>query len=445
MKVSFYLESPKGTKRNIDGLSPTAIFCRVSYEGYQLKYYTPESIIPKFWNGNVKPHRAKETAKFPEYPEFNKRLDNIEAAIKNTVRKYTNDHDNKPPTPAILKPLLDIAIKDNGTVKRETFLGFFESFIEQCRTGIKTTKRGKPITPGTIKSYVTTKGILSDFQTFSRKTVDFDTIDMQFFNDFTKYLTLVKKQSANYIAKNVKVVKTVLNYATDLNINSNLAYKVGGFSVPTEETDSVYLPEHELKEVAALDLNESMSLDRVRDLFLVGCYTGLRFSDLATLHPENINNGMITITQIKTGRPVAIPVHHKVEEILAKYGGSLPKALTNQKMNDALKNIAKQCKSLKKKVSIKYTKGGKTVAKGVNNENPTPEKWQFITTHTARRSFATNQYLNKIPVITIQAITGHKTQAAFMKYIKVAPIEHANILMESWNNQKKEQPKAIAI
>src|ERR1700733_12209572 len=119
MKVSFYLESPKGTKRNIEGLNPTAIFARIWYEGYVTKYYTPENILPKFWNGKATPHRAKETTKFPEYPEFNKRLDNIETAIKNIIRKYTNDHENKPPSPAILKPLLDIAIKNGGNVKRE--------------------------------------------------------------------------------------------------------------------------------------------------------------------------------------------------------------------------------------------------------------------------------------------------------------------------------------
>ncbi len=445
MKVSFYLESPKGTKRNMEGLSPTAIFARICYEGYKMKYYTPENILPKYWNGNAKPHRAKETTKFPEYPEFNKRLDNIETAIKNTIRKYANDNANKPPTPAILRPLLDIAVKDNGNVKRETLLSFFEKFIEQCKAGTKTGKKGKPITEGTIKSYKTTKSILEDYQKQSHKDLSFENIDMQFFNDFTKYLTLTKKQSANYINKNFKVIKTVLNYATDLGINTKTAFKSSSFSAPTEETDSVYLPEHELKEIAGLDLSNDLSLDRVRDLFLIGCYTGLRFSDLSTLRPENINKGMITITQIKTGTPVAIPVHDVVNRIMFKYGGNLPKALSNQKMNDALKDIAKQCNSLKKKVSITFTKAGKTVTKAGKDTNSAPEKWQFVTTHTARRSFATNQYLNKVPVITIQAITGHKTQSAFMKYIKVAPTEHANILQENWNNQKLEQPKTIAI
>jgi len=445
MKVSFYLESPKGVKRNPEGTNPTAIFARIWYEGYVMKYYTPENILPKFWNGKAKPHRAKETAKFSEYPEFNKRLDNIEAAIKNAIRKYTNDNGNKPPAPATLKPLLDIAIRDDGKVKRETLLTFFDRFIEECKAGIKTGKHGKPITAGTIKSYVTTKAILTDYQSHIRKELSFDSIDMLFFNEFTKYLTLVKKQAANYIHKNFAVIKTVLKYATDLKINTNRDFESSRFSAPTEETESIYLPEYELKEIAELDLTKDLPLDRVRDLFLIGCYTGLRFSDLSTLHPDNIKDGMITITQIKTGRPVAIPVHSKVNEIMVKYSGLLPKSLSNQKMNDALKDVAKQCKSLKKKVSITFTKAGKTVTKAGKDTNEAAEKWQFVTTHTARRSFATNQYLNKVPVITIMAITGHRTESAFMKYIKVAPVEHANILQENWNNQKIDHPKTIAI
>ena len=446
MKVSFYLARPVvATTEGKPEINPneTVIFARACYDGYKVKYYTPECILPKFWNKDT--HRARETKKYPEYPEFNKRLDNIETAIKNTIRKYINDNNNKPPTPAILKPLLDTAIKDGGKVKRETLLTFFDTFIELCKMGAKTTKKGKPITAGTIKSYVTTKAILEDYQTYSRKPLEFESIDMQFFNDFTKYLTLIKKQSANYINKNFKVIKTVLNYATDLNLNTNRAFKSSSFSAPTEETQSVYLPEYELKEMAQLDLSNNPSLDRVRDLFLIGCYTGLRFSDLSTLSPENIKDGMINITQIKTGSPVAIPVHSVVSKIMAKYGGALPKALSNQKMNDALKDVAKQCKALRKKVSITYTKAGKTVTKAKTEDNETPEKWQFITTHTARRSFATNQYLNNMPVITIQAITGHKTQVAFMKYIKVAPTEHANIMAEKWSNDELEQVKTIAI
>jgi len=438
MKVSFYLESPKGSKRNKAGTNPTAIFCRICYEGYKMKYYTPLNILPKFWNGDAKPHRAKESVKFPEFPEFNQRLTNIETAIKNTINRYANENDNKVITPALLKPLLDIAIRDGGKVKRETLLTFFDRFINECKTGIKTGKYGKPITPGTIKSYVTTKAILTDYQAKTHKDLSFDSIDMVFFNDFTKYLTLVKKQSTNYIHKNFKVIKTVLQYATDLKVNTNVDFKSSNFSAPTEQTDSIYLPESELRELAELDLSNELSYDRVRDLFLVGCYTGLRYSDLSTLTPDQINKGMITLTQIKTGKPVVIPVHSMVGRILFKYGGSLPKALSNQKMNDALKLIAGKCESLKRLHSISYTKGGKKVTE-------TLQRSEFVTCHTSRRSFASNLFLQGIPTITIMAITGHKTESAFMKYIRIPQDEQAQILAGKYVEMESAELKRIAI
>ena len=444
MKVAFYLARPD-IRETINGKlqitvnpNPTVIFCRISYEGYQLKYYTTENILPKFWNGKAKPHRAKETTKFPEHPEFNKRLDNIETAIKNTIRKYINENDNRPPRPEILKPLLDTAIKDGGKVKRETLLTFFERFVTDCKTGVKKTKAGTPITAGTIKSYVTTKAILTDYQTASRKDLSFESIDMIFFNDFTKYLTLVKKQSTNYIHKNIKVIKTVLQYASDLKINKSTDYKSTSFSAPTEQTDSIYLPEFELQELANLDLSDNPAYDKVRDLFIIGCYTGLRYSDLSTLTPDQISGGMITITQIKTGNPVVIPVHSMVTKIMLKYGGHLPSALSNQKMNDALKKIAGKCDSLKRLHSISYTKAGKT-------ETETLQRSEFVTCHTSRRSFASNLFLQGIPTITIMAITGHKTESAFMKYIRIPQSEQAQILADSWKDQATKEPKRIAI
>ena len=438
MKVSYYLENPKGSKRNKDGSSPTAIFARVCYEGYKVKYYTPLNIFPKFWNGSAKPHRAKETAKFPEYPEFNQRLTNIETAIKNTINKYANDNDQKVPTPEQLKPLLDIAIRQGGNVKRETLLTFFERFIAECKTGVKTAKHGKPIATGTIKGYTSVKAILTDYQTATRKDLSFESIDMTFFNDYTKYLTLVKGFSTNYIHKNFKIIKTVLNYASDLKINSNTDYKSNSFSAPTEQTDSIYLPEFELKELAKLDLSDNLPHDRVRDLFLIGCYTGLRYSDLSTLRPDQINGGMITITQIKTGIPVVIPVHSIVSKILMKYGGNLPKVLSNQKMNDALKLIAGQCESLKRLQSISYTKGGKAVTE-------TLPRSEFVTCHTSRRSFASNLFLQGIPTITIMAITGHKTESAFMKYIRIPQTEQAQILAGMYVEMETAEAKRIAI
>jgi integrase len=439
MKVKLYLARPTIEINGKRIISPndTVIFARISYAGYRLKYYLDESINPKYWNN--KDHKVKETSKFPQFPEFNNRLKTDISTIEDVVRKYYNDNGNKYPSPDILKPLLDIALKQGGNIERMTFIKFFADFIERSGNGIRLSDKGQPITAGTVKTYETTKTCLENYQAHSKKRLDFETIDMFFYTDFRKYLTLNLKLSTNYIGKHVKTIKTVLRDAeNNFGIAVNPAYKSSDFTTIKENADTVYLPEHELKHLADLDLSDDHRLDTTRDLFLIGCYTGLRFSDLSTLTPEHIKDGMITITAQKTGQTVVIPLHKTVKKIMDKYNGELPPAKSNQKTNEALKDLCKKPDSLKKLVSIKGTKGGVLVTQ-------TLEKYKLVTTHTARRSFATNQYLNKVPAITIMAITGHQTESAFMKYIKVAPDEHAKILQTVWKDQEHSQPKTIAI
>src|SRR5690606_7334890 len=119
------------------------------------------------------------------------------------------------------------------------------------------------------------------------------------------------------IGKDIKTLKVILNEATERGINKNLQYKSRKFSTTSEQTDSIYLTEKEIKEIESLDLTNNQRLDNVRDLFLIGCYTGLRYSDYSILTPSQIKDGFIEIKQqTKTGQPVVIPVHHTVKKIL---------------------------------------------------------------------------------------------------------------------------------
>ena len=130
----------------------------------------------------------------------------------------------------------------------------------------------------------------------------------------------------------------------------------------------------------------------------------------------------------QTGDGVVIPVHPAVNKIISKYNGELPRSISNQKTNQFLKEMAKKVEVLKTPVSISFTKGGLKLSE-------TFEKWELITSHTARRSFATNEYLAGTPSLTIMAITGHKTEKAFLRYIKLTPNEHAKLLKQHWDKR----------
>jgi len=422
MEISFYLKRPQAE-------TETSIFARISYEGYQLKYYISEKINPKHWNKAAQ--KAKQSDKFKEYPEFNQRLKDITSDIGTVYRKYLNDNKGRIPSPDTLKTLLDgeLKKKEHKQDKIKTLFGFFEELINQTKNGGRLQPiTGKPYSPATIQVYNNTLNRLRSFAAKYRRKIDFPSIDIDFYTDFTEYLSKGLKLASNTIGKDIKTLKTVLNEATERGLNSNLQYRSRKFSTTSEKTDSIYLTERELKELENIDLSEKKKLDNVRDLFLIGSYTGLRFSDFSKLTPEHIKDGFIEITQTKTGDPVVIPVHKTVKKILQKHNGNLPPAISNQKTNKYLKELGMLLPCLNDQASKTLTKGGMRLTTNY-------EKWELLTTHTARRSFATNEYLNGTPTVTIMAITGHKTEKAFLRYIKLTPNEHAKLLRIYWDNR----------
>jgi integrase len=268
------------------------------------------------------------------------------------------------PLPETLKQLLDVEIRKTQPVKQKqiTLFEYIEKFIERSKEGTRMNiKTKKPTVKGTNKGFTTTYHRLKDFQAVYKRPIDFDTIDIEFYNEFVKYLMHDLKFRYSTIGDNIKRLKTILNEATERGINKNFAFKSKYFSRVNEETDTIYLTEIELKEIEDLDLSENIRLEKVRDLFLVSCKTGLRYSDYSILKADQIKNGFIQTTQLKTRGTVIIPVHDTVKRILNKYGGALPKANSNQKMNEYVKEIGEMIPSLHTPFSQTYSKAGSKV------------------------------------------------------------------------------------
>lgn len=402
-KANFKLKEPNAKKE-------TLIYLNFYYNYKRFKYSTGEKIHPKFWNEEK--HRVKETRKFPEYPEFNSRLDKIETGINTAFRKLLND--GIQPNNINLKEELEIAISDNIIKPNKlTLFQFIDDYIEESKLN-KTT--------GTIKVYKTTFKYLKEYAKKYRP-LDFESITLEFYNHYLGFLKLDHNLSNNTVGKHIKTIKSFMNEATERGQNTNLEFRNKRFKTLREESDTVYLSIDELQKIEKLDLKASPRIERVRDLFLIGCYTGLRFSDFTQINPENIvsNNTVIEICTKKTGQRVAIPLHKTVRTILKKYNNKLPKAYTNQKMNEYLKEVISLA-GIKELIETTITKGGKVVKSVV-------AKYDLVSTHTARRSFATNLYLEGIPTISIMKITGHQTERSFLQYIRVSQKENADKLL----------------
>lgn len=402
-KAKFILKEPNS---KVD----TLIYLIYNYQYKRFKYSTGEQINPKFWNKGSQ--RVKGSKQFPEHPEFNTRLDKIENGINTAFRKLLNDSiqpNNINLKEALEDELSDILLKP----KRITLFNFIDAYIEESKLNK---------TEGTIKVYKTTFKYLKEYAK-KYKPINFESITLEFYNHYLSFLRLDHNLAANTVGKHIKTIKSFMNEATERGHNNNLEFRKRKFKTIREEADTVYLNIEELKKIESLTLTATPRLEKVRDLFLIGCYTGLRFSDFTQINPENIvsNNTVIEVRTKKTSQRVSIPLHKTVRAILKKYNNNLPKAYTNQTMNDYLKEVISLA-GIKEFVETTITKGGKVEKKAVR-------KYKLVSTHTARRSFATNLYLAEVPSISIMKITGHKTEKSFLQYIRVTQKENADKLL----------------
>lgn len=158
----------------------------------------------------------------------------------------------------------------------------------------------------------------------------------------------------------------------------------------------------------------------IKDYFIIGCLTALRFSDYSRLKPQNFIRNKIVIKTQKTNTPVQIPIHPLVREIIQKYGKQLPPPPSIQHFNRELKKIGKKI-GFTKKILYERQIGLTRVSKLV-------PKYQFISSHTARRSAATNMYIAGIMPFRIMLITGHKTEKSFFRYIRITREENVKVL-----------------
>lgn len=244
--------------------------------------------------------------------------------------------------------------------------------------------------------------------------INFDAINYSFYIDYLSWLRDSKKYKPNMQGQVVKCLKAMMNEAYKRQIHNNKSYIT--FEKPREDVDNIYLSLEEIDKLYNLPLFGFQAM--VRDLFLVGCYTAMRFSDYSRLTEWDIDGDYISKRQAKTQTMVTIPAHPRVKEIIKRYGGKVPSMDINS-LNRTIKVIC-QLAGLNQRIAITS-----------NRETRYVEKWQMVSSHTARRSAATNMYLAGIPAISIMRVTGHKTEKVFMKYIKISDRENAELIADN--------------
>jgi integrase len=422
------IQSTSGTVKfrlkDTNTLKETPVIFDYSFgRGNRVKYTTGFKTKVKYWDNSNQRIRAISTINNRE--EVNNRLLEIAAAfIKSISNLDEQAKNNKSKLKAIYDEIMGKEVEEPEI--KISFFKYADNFVERNEKQMILADSMR-LNIITIRAYKQTIKQLRAFDKENNYHLDFDKIDMNFYYAFVGFLEK-KKLSLNTVGKHIKNIIALLNRATEDEINTHLKYKHRDFKRVSERTTSIYLTVDEIESLYKLDLSNKPDWERARDIFLIGYYTGQRVSDYNGLTNKNIKtfNGqeVFEIYQKKTKKTVYIPVHHRIKEIMKlRYNGDLPKKLSATQINEYIKKIGSDAE-ISEMVMTKITIGGTVKEESI-------VKCHLIGTHTARRSFCTNAYLSKMPVIDIMALSGHTTEKEFYNYIKVTPQERAVKIADS--------------
>lgn len=381
-------------------LTPILIVLIFRYNGKRLVYSTGEKVKPRYWNsGKAKPNIKNHS----HYGALNHRLQELE---QHTINIFIENDFGKI---SLADFKTELAYrngdKDRPSEEIPTLLQFIESYIDD--------KRGKV---ATVKSLVTCFNLLKQYSGDKGYQLNYEDIDWQFRNDFLEWVYAPPRSHSIATAyKNVKILKQFMNAALKEKYHNNQVYIQSGYNVTRPKVkNKVRLTFEEVRQLNKLDLSDNPRLDKVRDLFIVGCYTGLRFSDWYKVKKENIEKkglaDRLSIVTQKTKTSVIIPLLPELKAVLEKYDYKLPK-ISSQKFNKYIKEVCQMVLADKQFKRI-YTEGGKV-------KDEIIEKWTRVSSHCARRSFATNFLELGMKPVTLMQITGHATEKQFFEYIDV--------------------------
>jgi integrase len=297
----------------------------------------------------------------------------------------------------------------------------------------------------TVTKYTTLKYKVQNFEKYTNKKYYVKDVNIAFRDNFFEYLTTQEKLADNTAGRYLSFVKTVCLDAKIRGAETHPELEV--FSGTSEEAHKIFLTFDEIYKIETTKFKR-VALDNARDWLVIGCYIGQRVSDLLNLNASNIiqKNGLelIELTQKKTGKKVVIPISEPVRKILDKRKGDFPTKISAAKFNLHIKEVARlagitdivEGAKIDNLNTDKETKNGaKPLYRKVIGKF---EKWELVTSHICRRSFATNYYGEMITPLIIN-ITGHSTEKQFLEYVGKKPLDHAQQIAEYFSSIYQKQ------
>lgn len=413
-EINFWLKNPNGEEE-------TLIYLFFSYKGNRLKFSTGWKAVPHKWTGTGVRGNASINA-------------NLARLKQDVLGIYARlEAERKPIDNQVLRKelaLLDATRKPQTKAKKpsSSVLSTLEEFIQERKDHLRS---------GSLQRYTALRKHLTGYQQYrGLAQLHFDGLTGDFYSRFLKFLQMEVKVNSEHnlkteprvglqdstVGKLIVGLKVFLNWCTEQGIQVPRDYKK--FRIPGKPTEIIALSEDELLTLIHLDLSKNLRLQRVRDLFVFGCLTGLRFSDLAKIEKANVKGRDLVINTQKTRDRLSIPLSTLALGILEKYKYRLP-AISNQNLNSYLKELG-QVAEMNDRVML-------TEYRGPAEQRVHYKKWELLTTHAARRTFITLSLEKGMRPEVVMSITGHKDFRTMKPYIKISDRVKAQELKKAWN------------
>lgn len=420
--IIFALESRK--KDGVPIVENVPIRMRVNFASQRIEFTTGYRIDVAKWDGDKQrvkngcTNKLKQSASeinaallgyYTELQEIFKRFEvaEITPSPAEVKEAFNNRHGQNEKT--------ELASADTSNVP-SNFYEAFDDFVRVCG-------RQNDWTHSTFEKFAAVKNHLKNF----RSELSFDFFDEEGLTEYVQYLREVREMRNSTIGKQLSVLKWFLRWSFKQGMHSNNAYDAFKPKLKDTQKKIIFLTWEELNKLREFKIPPTkQALERVRDVFLFQCFTGLRYSDVFNLRRSDIKGDHIEVTTVKTSDSLIIELNDHSRAILEKYkevefenDKALP-VITNQKMNDYLKELA-ELAEINEPVRQTYYKGNERI------DEVTP-KYALLGTHAGRRTFICNALALGIPPQVVMKWTGHSDYKAMKPYIDIADDIKANAM-----------------
>lgn len=392
------------------------------------------AIPPSYWNLKRLRISGELPESFGNHELLNERLQNTIRIVED-ILVFASKNKIKEPLSFLkenFRPDLDLSVlkeKANEIERPKVNLDVFFQIDEYIKS------KERHVAPKMLHVYRNMRDTLKLFESYRNKPITFESFDFNFYEEFVEYMMfehiqrrrkeVIKGFRISTVGKIIKQLRIFLRNRMRRKIIPTI--NLEDFKILDEESDAVYLTRDEIIRIYKIDLSSFPHLCKYRDLLVFGCLTGMRFSDFSGVKSEDVRDRMLYKKQEKSDRWVVIPLRDEAYDIyINQFNRNIPN-ITNADFNYYIKEVAKIA-GIVQNIKFSHKRGSQNIV-------IIKPKFNWVTSHTCRRSFCTNEFLEGTPVELIMKISGHRSLRDFYKYIRITPEEAGQKIKKIWESR----------